>query len=191
MISTAIAILVLSQGAQAPSTNCPVMSSPASPSQPVVMYKGSAFGFCCGGCVEAFTNNPETYLKRAAESADPIGYALYDVVNGHLIAKDAKTHDLVHQGILYRFLSEENRVAFQKDPKKYLAPDKESASECVVSGETIAPGKAKAFKDYEGVRYYFCCPDCLEEFSKSPAEFAKKAKPEPVKVHRLASSGGK
>ncbi|RMG24151.1 MAG: YHS domain-containing protein [Armatimonadetes bacterium] len=188
MITMAIATLALAQGAQAPqvpSTMCPVMSSPASASQPVVMYKGSAFGFCCGGCVETFSNSPETFLKRAADSADPIGYTLYDFVSGKLIPKDAKTHDVQYQGIVYRFLTEENKAAFEKEPKKYLAPAKESVTMCVVSGETIKPGKAAAFKDYEGVRYYFCCPDCVNAFSKNPAEFAKKAQAEQAKVHPL------
>jgi P-type Cu+ transporter len=35
-----------------------------------------------------------------------------------------------------------------------------------------ATGK-KAFADYKGNRYFFCCPGCKPEFDKNPAKFAK------------------
>jgi len=31
----------------------------------------------------------------------------------------------------------------------------------------------KAFADYKGNRYFFCCPGCKPDFEKSPEKFAK------------------
>jgi YHS domain-containing protein len=31
----------------------------------------------------------------------------------------------------------------------------------------------KAFEDYKGNRYFFCCAGCKPEFKKDPAKFAK------------------
>lgn len=185
MTTLLIACLTLSQGAQAPATNCPVMGHPAVDSQPKVLYKGNVFGFCCGGCIGSFTNGPESFLKQHAESSEPVGYSLYDVVARTIIPKDAKTNDVLHAGVLYRFLTPENAKAFEKEPKKYLAPAQEAISTCPVSEESITPGKAAAFRDYNGVRYYFCCPDCTAEFDANPSAFAGKVKPTPAKVHRL------
>lgn len=185
MTTLLIACLALSQGAHAPATNCPVMGHPASDSQPKVLYKGTVFGFCCGGCVDTFAKEPEKYLKAHAGDSKAIGYALYDVVAGVIIPKDAKTHDVVHGGVLYRFLSAENEKKFETEPKKFVAPAQEANSICPVSEETLKPGKAGAFRDYNGVRYYLCCADCIGAFDKNPAEFAAKVKPGPAKVHRL------
>lgn len=185
MTTLLIACLTLLQGAQAPATNCPVMGHPAVESQPKVLYKGNVFGFCCGGCVGTFSGNPESFLKRHAEADEAVGYSLYDVVTRTIIPKDAKTHDVLHGGVLYRFLTAESAKAFEKEPKKYMAPNQESSTTCPVSEETLKPGKAAAFRDYNGVRYYFCCADCTGEFDRNPAEYAAKVKPGPAKVHRL------
>ncbi len=44
---------------------------------------------------------------------------------------------------------------------------------CPVSGEefTVSPKTAQLV--YAGKRYAFCCDDCLPEFNKNPAKFAK------------------
>lgn len=33
--------------------------------------------------------------------------------------------------------------------------------------------KAKRFADYNGRRYFFCCPSCVKAFKKNPAKYAK------------------
>ncbi len=185
MTTLLIACLVLSQGAQAPATNCPVMGHPAVDSQPKVLYKGNVFGFCCAGCIGTFSDNPESFLKRHAEADDAVGYSHYDVVARTIIPKDAKTHDVLHAGVLYRFVTPGNAAAFQKEPKKFVAPAQEATAMCPVSEETLEPGKAAAFRDYNGVRYYFCCADCTGAFDKNPSAFAAKVTPGPAKAHKL------
>lgn len=185
MTTLLIACLALSQAAQAPATNCPVMGHPATDSEPKVLYKGNVFGFCCAGCVGTFSDNPESFLKRHAEADDAVGYSLYDVVARTIIPKETKTHNVLHAGVLYRFVTKENAAAFQKEPKKFVAPAQEASSICPVSGETLKPGKAVAFRDYNGVRYYFCCSECPSAFDRNPSAFAAKAKPGPAKAHKL------
>lgn len=185
MTTLLIACLALSQGAQAPATNCPVMGHPATDSEPKVLYKGNVFGFCCAGCVGTFSDNPESFLKRHAEANDAVGYSLYDVIARTLIPKEAKTYDVLHAGVLYRFLTKENAAAFEKEPKKFVAPALEATSTCPVSGETLKPGKALAFRDCNGARYYFCCPDCTGAFDQNPKAFADKVKASPAKAHKL------
>lgn len=35
--------------------------------------------------------------------------------------------------------------------------------------------KKKLYADYNGNRYFFCCPGCPAEFKKNPAKYAKAA----------------
>ncbi|MBI1331621.1 MAG: YHS domain-containing protein [Armatimonadetes bacterium] len=43
---------------------------------------------------------------------------------------------------------------------------------CPVTGDTIAsPDKAVGHQDYNGKRYYFCCPGCPDQFKADPAKF--------------------
>jgi len=47
---------------------------------------------------------------------------------------------------------------------------------CAVTGDTLNIAdamKKHMYADYKGRRYFFCCPGCPEQFSKSPAKFAK------------------
>ena len=46
----------------------------------------------------------------------------------------------------------------------------------VMTSMEIDPKKAQEaglFRDYEGKRYYFCCPGCVSEFDADPAKYAK------------------
>ena len=46
----------------------------------------------------------------------------------------------------------------------------------VMTSMEIDPKKAQEsglFRDYEGKRYYFCCPGCVSEFDANPAKYTK------------------
>lgn len=51
------------------------------------------------------------------------------------------------------------------------------ATHCaVMTSEEVDPQEAEVkglFRDYEGKRYYMCCPGCLTKFDADPAEYAK------------------
>ena len=44
---------------------------------------------------------------------------------------------------------------------------------CPVMGDVVeSPAEATSYADYEGVRYYFCCSSCADQFAQNPAAFA-------------------
>lgn len=50
------------------------------------------------------------------------------------------------------------------------------ATHCaVMTQEEVDPQQAEAkglYRDYEGERYYFCCPGCVTKFDADPAKYA-------------------
>lgn len=45
---------------------------------------------------------------------------------------------------------------------------------CPVTGEQFVVKAESAFSEFEGKKYYFCCPGCKGAFEKDPAKFTKK-----------------
>jgi YHS domain-containing protein len=45
---------------------------------------------------------------------------------------------------------------------------------CPVLGNQDKADSTTTYSDYEGQRYYFCCPGCKPKFEANPAEFVKK-----------------
>ena len=44
---------------------------------------------------------------------------------------------------------------------------------CAVTGEDFTVSAKTVQTVYQGKRYAFCCADCLSEFNKNPAKFAR------------------
>ena len=44
---------------------------------------------------------------------------------------------------------------------------------CPVTGETALMTEDNGFSDYNGRRYYYCCPGCKEQFDKNPEKYLK------------------
>lgn len=42
---------------------------------------------------------------------------------------------------------------------------------CPITGDKVSP---KAFVDYEGKRYHFCCQNCVKKFKKNPEKYLAK-----------------
>ena len=59
---------------------------------------------------------------------------------------------------------------------KQTASAKRVVLTCPVMGGKIEPAKKAShqFSDYQGTRYYFCCPGCKPEFDASPAKYVKR-----------------
>jgi YHS domain-containing protein len=72
-----------------------------------------------------------------------------------------------HKGYRYQFVSEPNRVAFDKEPQKYSIHNETCP---VVPGAPIDP---ELFVVYEGKIYGFATTDCVGEFKSQPAAFVK------------------
>jgi YHS domain-containing protein len=45
---------------------------------------------------------------------------------------------------------------------------------CPVLGNKGLVDSSTSYSDYEGQRYYFCCPDCKPKFEANPADYLKK-----------------
>ncbi len=54
---------------------------------------------------------------------------------------------------------------------------------CPVTGEKFKITKHTPFVDYQGKRYYFCCPGCDKQFLKEPQKYLKESPPDTIKEH--------
>jgi YHS domain-containing protein len=158
---------------------CAVMGSPTNANSKAVDYAGARFPFCCGGCPQAFMKEPTKYLKMAAgdDYKGVIGTFMFDPIDGTKLDLEKVKASIDFKGLRYAFSNEDDMKAFKSDPAKYVKiPEKESLV-CPVSGEKIANyASAGGFMDYEGVRYYTCCGDCLPALRKDPAGVLAKGK---------------
>lgn len=68
-------------------------------------------------------------------------------------------------------------TAFIKEPTKFIKEASKGEGAigmfmfCPISGEKLDMKTVKATVDYKGMRYGFCCPDCIETFKKNPAKY--------------------
>lgn len=61
-------------------------------------------------------------------------------------------------------------VAFTNDKGQIICP---------VMGSVIeSKDKAVSYQDHEGMRYYFCCDGCPDQFKNDPEKYAKKGSTE-------------
>jgi YHS domain-containing protein len=52
---------------------------------------------------------------------------------------------------------------------------------CVVSGDPLGEHGKVVKVSYEGTDVYLCCKDCVKDFKKDPAKYAKMVKDAPAK----------
>jgi YHS domain-containing protein len=58
---------------------------------------------------------------------------------------------------------------------------------CPVRGEPI---DRDVYTDYEGLRIYFCCPDCMTTFKANPQTYLKKLSAEGVELETTPAPHG-
>lgn len=180
IISTTLAFLTVGlaqQGvSQAPLT-CPVTGTNVDVNAPAMDYKGVRYGFCCGNCPAGFQKDPDAAINSDKAKGKTIGTFLFDPISGNRITSEKAKASSDYKGVRYLFASDDEKKSFDESPDKFTAtPDKESLY-CVVQKTKISSyAAAGSFKDYEGVRYYFCCGACPLDFNKKPAIYAKDAK---------------
>lgn len=170
-LTTIAALTVTLIPAQSTPLSCPVMGSPAGKGAPGIEYKGSLYRFCCAGCDENFSKDPEKYLKSDANKDKVLGTNLFDPVAGARVTeKTGKGGSSDYKGTRYLFLTAEDKKTFDAAPEKYGAiPDKEALF-CPMQKEAIKDfASAGGFYDKDGVRYYTCCTDCLAAIKKDPS----------------------
>ncbi len=169
-----ISISILTSAAGGDNLSCAVMGS-AVPAKPTAAldYAGVRYSFCCGGCDGSFKANPTKFTKAA--EGKTIGHTLFDNVSGLRLDEKKIAGSYDYKGVRYRFASEANLNKFKAEPKMFSKTPEKEVMHCVVMGHGVENyATAGAFADYEGVRYYMCCGDCVKAFQAKPAEFAAK-----------------
>lgn len=81
----------------------------------VKIYRGRRYYFCCPGCLELFTKEPDVYLHRSMESLgkvlDPICGMTVDVKN--------PPYTTVYDGATVYFCSLACKIEYDQDPSRY------------------------------------------------------------------------
>lgn len=185
MLSTILTLFVFATQGSVPTTICPVgLHEPEGAGIPY-LYAGVQYTLCCEGCTSRFEGDPAKYVKDF-KGEGLIGLAQFDVIARRRIDPKKATIYSDYNHVRYFFFSEENKNAFCADPKKAsAAPAKEVLDKCPVMGSAINVAKTPDYVDYNGVRYYFCCPGCSSRFAREPAKYEAKVEPANAKAHKL------
>jgi YHS domain-containing protein len=151
--------------------SCPVMGSAVPANAKGIDYAGVRYYICCGGCDTTFAKDPVKYSKAA--EGKTIGMSLFDPVSGERVEAKKGKGPLDVKGVRYYFTSDEDMATFKADTDKYTKMPKKEVVFCpVMNHEVENYAMAGGYVDYEGVRYYVCCGDCLATMKKEPAKYA-------------------
>lgn len=154
---------------------CPIMGSPVSATSKAYEVAGMRMAICCGGCDVKLAKDPMKALTEAGKKGWVVAEFAFDAVSGAKVDLKEAEFKVDMNGVRYSFQSEENFDLFKKNPKAFTKMPKAELGTCPVSGEPIkSPISSAGFADYEGVRYFFCCPDCSGVFRKNPLDYATK-----------------
>jgi len=110
-------------------------------------------------------------------------YFICPVLGNQGIVND-KTEYSDYEGMRYYFCCPGCKPKFDSEPKKYVSAfhlpgnvikvaDSKMTFICPVSGEEGVVSADTKYADYQGKRYYFCCPNCPPKFEKEPATYLK------------------
>lgn len=176
MLINAIAALTIGFAGNQPPLCCPATLEEVTGAPAISMeYNGAVFGTCCGGCDTPFKADPSGLITKAIKAKKTVGAFQYDPVSGVRIDGKKAAAYSDYKSIRYFFASDDEKKSFDAAPAKFVADVKSDAYFCPVQKHGTAPQKAGAFADYEGVRYFLCCGDCLKAFKADPAKFAANA----------------
>lgn len=153
---------------------CPVSGSPVIAGSKAIDVNGIRYRFCCNSCPEQFQKDPGAALKRARENKWLVGQGVFDPVSGKkLTPETAKGGTSDFDGVRFAFLNSGNKAAFDADPKVHgRVPDK-SCSICPVMGHELSNTyMAPSYVDFENVRYFACCEQCVPRLRANPKKFA-------------------
>lgn len=155
---------------------CAVMHSKVNTDVPAVDFAGSRFTFCCGGCDGQFKANPTKFLAKDTLKGDTIGEFLFDPATGLPITPKKAKAWTDHGGIRYYFADAASKTSFAAQADSMAKVTKESLV-CPISGETIKDyASAAGYADFDGVRYYTCCANCLTALRKDAKGALAKSK---------------
>ncbi len=118
---------------------------------------------------------------------DVIGTQALCPVTGDMFTITESTPVIQYKGVKYSMCCPGCDTEFMKDPEKYIEkmhqnkPAKTDLEEdvigkeavCLVTGDTFTIHESTPVVEYEGKKYYFCCPGCDTEFLKDPEKYIK------------------
>lgn len=111
-------------------------------------YDGKTYYFCSAECLNKFSENPESYLNKAAKTA----------------SVTAQMQPLVT-------LSSKRSLPVMTAP---VLPQTGQTEIDPVCGMKVDPQRAAGKYQYSGKTYYFCCPRCFEKFQANPEQYLDK-----------------
>ena len=120
-------------------------------------YKGKTCYFCCAGCKEAFTKDPEKDIQGGPQeghmhSHDETEDSAVDPVCCMKVKKSEAAATFELNGKTYYFCMEGCKEKFKANPEKYIKKDGEKVS-CPVSGKEIKKSDAAGSTEYNGKTY--------------------------------------
>lgn len=173
MLITALAFMSLGLAGSEPNLHCPATLEAITGAPAIRMeYAGATFGTCCGGCDGPFSKDPGGLIAKAVKANKTVGLFGYDPVSGKKIEARNSVAFSDYKSIRYRFASAEEKKVFDATPARFIAEVKSEAFMCPVTGDEMTSDSSRGYADYNGVRYYLCCPQCTTAFRKDPAKYA-------------------
>ncbi|MEZ6232919.1 MAG: hypothetical protein R3B68_01905 [Phycisphaerales bacterium] len=165
--------------------DCPLMGREIDPERAVVKeFEGREIRLCCTRCERRFDSDPAAAFEKVDELmiADQLPlYPITDclVMEGHELGDDAI--NMVYKNRLVRLCCEGCVADFEADPEAYLHRLDQAAAEaqretyplaeCVVAGHEIADGEEPTELIVAGRLVRLCCPDCMGELLRNPAQY--------------------
>jgi Cu+-exporting ATPase len=131
-------------------------------------HAGKDYFFCCAGCVQKFSADPEKYLSPKPSSglvmlgAAPVSQKVKDPVCGMDVDPAKTKHKTEHAGKVYSFCCAGCVEKFRANPEKYLKP-------AGLTQVAVAPAKAVAPPSST----VYVCPMCPEVRETKPVPCPK------------------
>jgi P-type Cu+ transporter len=105
-----------------------------------------------------------------------------DPVCGMMVDPARAAGQAEYKGRIYYFCHSSCRERFAQSPQSYLAPapqlftvlnNRPKPERDPVCGMSVDPLSAAANAEFEGKKYYFCCPSCAVKFQSDPERFLR------------------
>ncbi len=153
---------------------CSVLGINAPDGGPSVDYKGVRYALCCAMCQASFQKDPNAAITSDKAKDKTIGTFMFDPITDSRITSAAAKASTDYKGVRYLFTTTDEKKTFLDSPDKYTSIPEKEALYCPVEKQKLSGyASAGSYRDYEGVRYYFCCDSCPTDFMKKPADYAK------------------
>ncbi len=150
---------------------CVIGSSAWMPGRPDItsVYDGFVYRFPSGEQKAMFDASPDRFATVLN------GDSIVSYVKAHKRVPGKLEYALIHDGRLFLFTSEEERLAFQKAPSTFVNADLAFDGQCAVcrvAKQESVPGKPEFATRYKGLRYYFVDAGTRQMFLANPEKFA-------------------